>query len=331
MLQVTFSPSAYIRTLMNEALQASPLELAGIILFLAALLGLVLVFGVRHRIAAARAEQQRADELMNRVIRERSLAPSQVETLRVLHSYQRRPAHLRRLLDEYATFEKMGDRAIGDGLSSASAVTALRVQLGHRAARDGAATRSTAGIPVGGEVDLTRGDRAQRATVTAILPDGLQVTPESPGSLRPGNAVTLSHSNGAGLYSWAISVLAVDGKAVLLSHSRTPHRVQRRAWYRRRISAAVQLLGPDEEVIAEGTLQDLSGGGAAISGFPERIGSPIRLSLPEFDLHAVPADVIRRSRGLLHVRFANLRDVQRDRLVRIALSRGSSGADSEPS
>ncbi len=310
---------------MSEALRASPLEIAGIIAFTAVLVGLAAVFGIKHRRATTEAERSRAEALMSRVTADRLLSPSQVETLRRLHSYQRRPAHLRRLIEESATFERVADRAISDQVSSAAAITALRVQLGHRAERDGAPTRSTAGIPEGAEVSLRVRGREYKAVVGQVLTSGLQVNLDQAGSsggsggtIPEGRSVILKHFSGAGLYQWNSAVIHASGADILLSHSRNPVRTQRRAWYRRSLTGAVLLLDPEGETRAEGTLVDLSGGGAAISGFGNLEEDRVRLALPEYGITALAAEVLRRSDGTLHVRFTDLREADRDRLVRAA-------------
>jgi c-di-GMP-binding flagellar brake protein YcgR len=138
---------------------------------------------------------------------------------------------------------------------------------------------------------------------------------------RRGEALRVYFQNRAGLFSFDSRILGVDDQGIRLRHAEEIRRIQRRKYYRKRVSQPVGVRDPGtEEQPVRSTLYDLGGNGASLKNPGRRYtaGDVVELSfMAAGERFSLVSEVLRTSKNgdVLHVRFAPMRETTRDRII----------------
>jgi hypothetical protein len=214
-----------------------------------------------------------------------------------------------------------------------AALLALRLRLGFRLQGPEEIPASSVELPEGQRLALIRSlptaGRA-RGRVGGQEPGCLLVELE-PGSpaFAPGDAVRVYLQNRAGLFSFDSSVQSAGPDGLRLGHTDAIQRLQRRKYYRRKLSLPVSVGRPGTgEPPRPSLFADLGGNGASLRN-PQgafRPGEQVELIFSVGgERLRLTAEVLRLSKQgeLMHVRFASMRESTRDRILGSLLKRAA--------
>ena len=317
--------SAFFETV-SRGFERSPLEIVLVVLsFLAFLALLIVIYRLQRR--KVRQQQRRlADRRYRQVAEKRSLKPSQEALIKRMARFLKEPEKKYLILINQPTFNYCAANLRAKDEAAAGAIAELRSTLGFRLQGPEQIPASSAELPEGQGVLLVAledsGGRKAQGRVSKQDPAGLLIQPIEQGpSFRSGESVRIYFQNRSGLFSFPSSVLAVDSRGIRLQHGEDIKRIQRRKYYRKRVSQPVGIRYPGaEEKPILSTLYDLGGNGASLKNPGKRYGRGDAVELTFMaagERFSLVAEVLRTSRGgdVLHVRFAPMRETTRDRII----------------
>jgi len=302
---------------------------AGLTLGLLALfIFLLLYVQSRHDRSMARERATLYASRFEELMRSLDLPTGSAALIERMAHYLRDPSKRYLLLTHEATFNSCLRKMRADGTLSPALVASLRLRLGYRAVNPEKTPLSSGDITEETPMLLVRASdkkesrKREHGIVASVKPDYLELQLEEPAAFRSGERLTLYFCNFAGLYSWTTKVMRSEGSLLRVAHSGMVQGVQRRSYYRRKITLPVYIrrIGDDHGYI-KSLLQDLGGGGARMvnpRGIFER-GDLLELAFNPSDRRwlKVPAEVVRLGRdGSLSVRFGRLRESTRDAILR---------------
>lgn len=289
------------------------------------------VFGLVYYYTKQQREDRRRREAASEaryaaLVRSNDLPTGSSALLDRLAVYLKDPSKRYLLLESEASFNSCLKRLGRRESVSPALVAALRLKLGFRALNPERAPLSSGDIAEdsigilewkGKESKIRRRGRVESVEASSLR---LEIA-EGAGPPR-GDPVTFYFYNFAGLYALKSRVLSANGAVVHLAHSTAIRAVQRRRYYRRKLVAPAYIRSSDSEAgFIKTLLQDLGGGGARMVN-PHNIfekGDRVELGL-EPDTRAwvrVNAEVVRVGKdGTISVRFDDLRETSRDRILR---------------
>jgi c-di-GMP-binding flagellar brake protein YcgR len=210
-------------------------------------------------------------------------------------------------------------------------VSALRVKLGFNRRTENKMPRSTADLPPGASVLLKN---HKGTTLKArILPPKTEafrlMSQDDAQGFTSGTAVALYYPHRSGIIRFDSHVNSLSKGLIQLSHSEEAQRIQRREYYRQKVSfpAYIKQAGKNGDPI-KGRFIDISEGGANIE-VPEKIfahaGNTVEISFhPDSeDNLSLLGSVVRISHKgrRLHVKFRNLRQKARNKILKTVFSR----------
>jgi hypothetical protein len=207
---------------------------------------------------------------------------------------------------------------------SASSIAELRNRLGFRLQGPEQIPASSGELPDGQGLLIVgiKGNLRAQGRVGKQEPRSLvvELVAGSP-AFRERESVRVYFQNRSGLFSFDSSVQSVQNRTLLLEHGEEIKRIQRRKYYRKRISQPVAVRRPDsEDQHAVSTFYDLGGNGASLKNPQKRFSSGDDLELTFLaagERFTLVAEVLRTSKNgdVLHVRFAPMRESTRDRII----------------
>lgn len=240
------------------------------------------------------------------------------------------------LLENEATFNSCLRRLPGRESISPALVAALRMKLGFRTLNPERAPLSSGDIAEETVVLLERpaanGKKRERfpAKIVSVEPAALALAVQARDAFDRGDRLKLYFYNFAGLYMFPTRVISVKAGLVLVGHSNAISAVQRRRYYRRKLSAPAYIRTKtgegSEELFVKTLLQDLGGGGAKVVNPHDifQVHDRVELAL-DLGLHKwvkVPADVVRIGRdGSASLKFHGLKESSRDLILRALFRR----------
>jgi hypothetical protein len=308
----------------------SPLE---VVLFGVLVAGIIAAFILVARLHARReavAQALRAREMFDRIAQAKSLTDEEMALLERLGSLLESPEQKHLLLERRGTFDHCAARLREREQVPASLVAGLRLKLGFKAETGQAIPHTTVDLPLRQAVYLKRrgSRRAVPGTVMHVDSDGISIAVER-GSLLPvpGVGAEVYFKNQSGLFIFATQVLRVQGDVIRVSHAEQIRRLQRRTFYRKKLSLPVFMKPAGSPERPERTsFIDLGGGGASLRNPGKRYQLHDEVDLYfHFDggkpLLRVRGDVIRVSEegNVLHLIFRTLSEPSRDRIIRFLL------------
>jgi c-di-GMP-binding flagellar brake protein YcgR len=248
---------------------------------------------------------------------------SEVDLLKRLFKYLRKNQKRYEVIENPYIFNSCVKKLREQEDVSAPLITSLRMKLGFKAEGPERIPHSTAELTEGTPLlIITGGKREIAGSIVKIENNSFLVFLEEKGaSLSQGSKIKVYCQKRSGLYEFQASVRKVEKGMVRLGHSEEIRRIQRRRFYRRRVSFSVYIKrpGPEQQWVRT-SLLDLGGGGASMENPWAGIkpGEEIEVVFPEKKpVLRVPAFVVRTSGAArdMHVRFGPMSDARRDRII----------------
>jgi len=317
--------SAFFDTV-SRGFQTSPLEIVLVMVAVAAFIALlIIVYRLQHR-RIRRQQRILADRRYRQILTKHPLTPSEEELVRRMSRHLKQPEKKYLILINQPTFNFCASRLSNQEPASASALTGLRNKLGFRLQGPEQIPSSSTELPEGqGLLIVDSQAPGRRKAQGRVRKQGPRcLTAELVGSnptFRTGEPVRVYFQNRSGLFSFESRVQSARTAEVELQHGERIERIQRRKYYRRRISQPVVLrsAGTDQQPV-HSTFFDLGGNGASLKNPGGRYepGDVVELTfLAAGEQCTLVAEVLRTSKNgqVLHVRFAPMRETTRDRII----------------
>jgi hypothetical protein len=320
-----------------EAYETNPLEIALILGISALLLSALIAFSVFSAVKARREAIKRSQARYEEKLDELKLPPSHVDILERMAERLADDSKKHEILTRRNRFNRLAAKMVEDREVPPDAISALRIQLDFPEAGGESLPVSTTALPRGASLSLRANKRSVlRGVIAEKHADGLKLELRSEVRRLPaGLVLEAQYKSASGIFRFTTAVVYHDGSELLIRHSESLRRFQRRSFFRRTASLPV-------EVRAEGKpprlhyTRDVGGGGAAIMT-PERdLGEGDKIAL-RFILPAGAgkvegtARVLRVSENgtLAHVRFEEIRERDRDRIFRAILAQPHSSGTAD--
>jgi hypothetical protein len=260
------------------------------------------------------------------------LSSREQRTLDHLAWFLKDPSKQEKLMDDDALLLKAARRGIREGIVGEAEVLRLLNKLEVNSEALSAGGRSSSSIPTGAEVSVS--DRNLNMAVGELLlgnDSGVSVRVEKGTASFPvGTPVEVVCNSQEGMYRFHSTVIKVEGKHLLLQHSRHVEHVQRRKYRRRDVELSVEVTIPGISVKPlKSKTSDISIGGAALKNPRKKIGTGTRIDCTiDADGAApitVPGTALRTSRRgkTVHVSFGPLDEKTRHRLFRKLIRLGN--------
>ena len=305
--------------------QSLPEAIITTAIFLGFIFGLVYYYTRQQREERSRREAV-SEERYAALVRSNDLPTGSSALLDRLATYLKDSSKRYLLLESEASFNSCLKKLSQRESVSPALVAALRLKLGFRALNPERAPLSSGDIAEDsiGILEWKGGEGRVRRSARVAGVEASSMSLEVAEGSRParGEQVTFYFYNFAGPYTLKSRVLKVEGAVLRLAHSTAIQAVQRRRYYRRKLVAPAYIRSADSETgFIKTLLQDLGGGGARMVN-PHNIfekGDRVELALePETRAWVrVNAEVVRFGKdGTISVRFENLRETSRDRILR---------------
>jgi len=325
--------SAFFETV-SRGFERSPLEIVLVIVsFLVFIALLVLIYRLQ-RIKVRRQQRIIAQRRYRQIAEKHALAPSEEDLVQRMARFLKEPEKKYLILINQPTFNYCAAKLKAKDGSAAASITELRSKLGFRLQGPEQIPTSSAELPEGQGVLMVAADpkapgtrheqdrRNAHGRVRERQSNSLVIQLIETGtSFRKGETARIYFQNRAGLFSFTTTIQSVENQVIRLQHAEDIKRLQRRKYYRRRVSQRVGIRYPgSEEQPTLSTFYDLGGNGASLKNPGNRYssGDAVELTfLAAGERFALVAEVLRTSknRDVLHVRFAPMRETTRDRII----------------
>ena len=325
--------SAFFETV-SRGFDRSPLEIVLVILsFLAFIFLLIVIYRLQRR-KVRREQRSIADRRYRQIAEKHSLTPSEEDLVRRMARFLKEPEKKYLILINQPTFNFCAAKLKAREEAATASIAELRSKLGFRLQGPEQIPASSAELPEGQGLLMVavdpkvpairheRGERKAQGRLHKQEPDSLVVQLiETGASFRRGDTVRIYFQNRAGLFSFVSRIQAVQNQMIRLRHEEDVKRLQRRKYYRRRVSQPVGIRYPGtEERPTLTTFYDLGGNGASLKNPGKRYspGDAVELTfLAAGERFTLVAEVLRTSKNgeVLHVRFAPMRETTRDRII----------------
>lgn len=304
----------------------SPLEIAISLGFLL----LLVVFFVTVSYLRRRQEQTqiklRSQKVYQNLLKRHSISADEEMLLSELSAFLRSNERSYMLMENQAIFNACAERALHADRLTKAQISSMRDKLGFNRRKSGMKLESSRQIPPSSPVILLKkphspiegkvlapSERAFRVQ-SGIKDNPLPVKSE----------IEIVYHDASGVYAFSSYVINFSAGVFSLTHSEQLRRVQRREYFRKKISIPCYMHRSGErDHVFPSRFIDLGGGGASVVN-PKKTfstGDDISLSFrsdTETMLHII-GRVVRTSRHntVLHIDFENMGESRRDRLYRL--------------
>ncbi|MFW5695106.1 MAG: flagellar brake protein [Alkalispirochaeta sp.] len=306
--------------------ETSLFESVAVVSIIAALVVFFLVYGLRAQYRRERSGDEAGAQRYQEGVLVHRLTPSEEHLLQQLATTLKRPRDAYKLMERPGRFNLAAAELLKRDAISAGAVSALRVKLGFTGRPIGLQPRSSVDIPPSSTITVDRFSGSPiEGTVKASASNSLRVHIERSKPVPPpGTPLRVVYQNESGVFSFDTVVLIREDEDVYLQHSERIEKRQQRHHYRTAMRMPVwvyRVLSDEEPVRSE--FIEIGGGGASLRNPAGRFEAGDTLGLvfylSEEEVMELPVTVIRlsRARTVLHVRFGNIREAQRDRIYRM--------------
>jgi len=319
---------------------------AEIVLFIVLVIGIIAFFIFVTRYQAKKqavSTALQAQELFSHLSKKKALNRLETELLEKMTKYIKSPERKHLLFDSQAVFNSCVEKLRKEKPVSSSLVAGLRLKLGFEAGNPERPVHSSTELAIDWPVLVF--DKKSRRRVPGIVLNSdtraLHIAVENP-DLSMGKTVQVYFQNQSGLFTFVSRIIKIERGALLIAHSENIRRIQRRKFYRRKISLPVYVRREGENTNPVRTMcTDLGGGGASLSNTGGRFNTGDRLEL-FFLIHSqrgtpgqrprprthITGEVIRLSGGghKAHIVFDPLPEAVRDRIIKYLFTRKKTSA-----
>jgi hypothetical protein len=318
----------------SRGFERSPWEIVLVIVSFLSFIALLIVIYRLQRRKVRRQQKSIADRRYRQIAAKRSLTPSEEDLVGRMAYFLKEPEKKYLILLNQPTFSYCAAKLRAKDEAASTSIAELRSKLGFRLQGPEQIPASSAELPAGqgllvvAAASKMRGTRQVRDSrkaqgrVQEQEPNSLLVQLiETGSSFRAGEVVRIYFQNRAGLFSFDSKIQSVQNQRIRLRHVEDIKRLQRRKYYRKRVSQPVGIRYPGtEEQPTLSTFYDLGGNGASLKNPGKRYssGDAVELTfLAAGERFSLVAEVLRTSKNgdVLHVRFAPMRETTRDRII----------------
>ncbi len=310
----------------SRGFERSPIEIILVIVAVLAFLALLITAYTIQRRRVRRQRRRLADKRYKELAEKRGLVPSEHDLVDRLARFLKEPEKKYLILINQPTFNYCAAKLKSRHSTSDSALAELRHKLRFRLQGPEQVPVSSAELPeeqglliVG--LNRQASHKAQGRIAEQEARCFVVRLGENSPAFGEGEAVRIYFQNRAGLFSFDSVVLSRQGQILRLQHGEQVKRIQRRKYYRKRISQRVAVRRPGSEDKPQVSMfYDLGGNGASLKNPGKQFHSGEDIELTFFaagERFTLVAEVIRTSRNdeVLHVRFAPMREATRDRII----------------
>ncbi|GAB6088985.1 PilZ domain-containing protein [Spirochaeta dissipatitropha] len=304
----------------------SPLEIALSLGFLL----LLLVFFVSVSYLRRRQEQaqikKRSQKVYQTLLKRHSITADEEVLLSELAAFLRSNERSYMLMENQAIFNACAEKALHTDRLTKAQISALRDKLGFNKRRSGMILESSKQIPVTSPVILLKKPHSPvEGKVLEPTERAFRVQSGTKDMPFPAKSeVEIVYHDATGVYAFSAYLINFSSGVFSLTHSEQLRRVQRREYFRKKISIPCYMHRSGErDQVFPSRFIDLGGGGASVVN-PKKAfsaGDDISLSFrsdTETMLHII-GRVVRTSKHntVLHIDFDNMGESRRDRLYRL--------------
>jgi hypothetical protein len=306
--------------------ETSLAESIAVIAIVVALVVFLVIHGLRVQYRRERERDHEAAERYRELADALRLTPSEEQLVEQLAGTLRRPRDKHLLLESQGQFNQAAGTLLQRDTVTAGQVSGLRVKLGYTGRPIGLHPRSSVDLPVDSAVTIESATgRVLEGKVKSSASNALRVhIDHGVAPLPEGVPVQVVYQNESGRFAFDTTVLLREDLDLYLQHTEDIAKEQQRRHYRRAMQLPVSVyrdLSDDDPLQSE--FVDLGGGGASLRNPDLRFDTGdtlgLMFELPSGELMELPATVTRtsRKRTILHVRYGNIRESQRDRIYRL--------------
>ncbi|MEX2443004.1 MAG: PilZ domain-containing protein [Alkalispirochaeta sp.] len=305
--------------------ETSLVESIAVVAIVAAVVLFFVLYGLHTQYRRERVREQIAADRYRELAHLHNLTPSEERLVEQLAGALARAHDTYLLLENQGTFNQAAEMLTRE-LVTAGQISGLRVKLGFTGRPIGLQPRSSVDIPAESAVTVERApDSVLQGIVKASASNALRIRIEESERLpTEGTQLRVVYQNEAGMFAFDTVVLIREEADLYLQHSERIDKRQQRRHYRRALQLPVSVYRHlSEEDAQQSEFIDVGGGGASLHNPSARLDAGDTISLVfqplEGEVMEVPATVIRTSRkgAVLHVRYGNIREAQRDRIYRM--------------
>lgn len=329
----TFDSEAleYILEGLSSGFRRTPQEILLFVLLLAGFLALLVAIYFFQRTWRGLLRRKRTVALFRSVTEEKQLSPEEQRTLqdmaRTLPGWRQ---FLGRVAADVHTFNRAAGRYLDRSPEKEAMVAALRLKLGFNRFDGDRTIRSSAELDEGTRVYLRKDrEHSYPGTVSAQNPDSVVLRITGNGD-RPvkGDRLQIYFMRKNGVFYFTTRVKQAYDDILRLEHSEEIARVQRRKFYRGRVSLSVSVKKAGSFQPAVRTyIIELGGGGLTLFN-PYKVFLPadeitMSFSLPAGAALHIEGRVQRTDRGgsLAHVEFRGIKEAVRDKILGFVMNR----------
>ena len=316
--------SAFFETV-SRGFERSTLEIVLVVVSLFVFIALLIIIHRLQRRKIRIRQRRMAEERYRQIADSKSLTPSEEDLVARMARYLKEPEKKYLILVNQPTFNFCAAKLKEKEQLPATSISELRSRLGFRIHGPEQIPASSSELPEGqGMLIVATGAGSGKAQgrLRQQEPGSLVVELlQAGGVFREGQEVRVYFQNRSGLFSFQSMIQWVRQRSVALQHGEEIRRIQRRKYYRKRISqpVAVRIPGSEDKPVLS-TFLDLGGNGASLRNPAKRFhpGEALELTfLAAGERFTLVAEVLRVSKGgeVLHVRFAPMRETTRDRII----------------
>ncbi len=329
---------SFLLNQISQGFVKTPAEIALFIVLVAGIFAFFIFISRYQAKKRAIATALQAQELFSRLSKKKALNSLETELLEKMAKFIESPERKHLLFDSQAVFNSCVEKLRKEKPVSSSLVTGLRLKLGFEAGNPERPVHSSVELAEDRPVLLF--DKKSRRRVPGIVLNSdtraLYIAVENQG-FSTGKTVQVYFQNQAGLFTFASRIIKIEKGVLLIAHSENIRRIQRRKFYRRKISLPVYVRREGENTNPVRTMcTDLGGGGASLSNTDGRFKTGDRLELyffmqvqrgvsgqkPRPRIH-VTGEIVRLSGGgqKAHIVFDLLPEAVRDRIIRFLFTK----------
>jgi len=308
----------------REGFIRTPLEIT---IFIVLVLGIILFFFFmyRYQTTKRRLHRQKIEqELFLQGVIKKGLTQVERDILEKMALYLKPNQGKHLLLENPHIFNSCLENMKKQEDINQQIAAGLRMKLGFRRPGLEKVIHSSVDLPEDLPVLILQKSKKQcSGKIKKVEPDSLIVDLKSPlTSPVPGTPVRVYFKSHSGIFSFRTRVKKSSKNLLFLAHSENIDRLQRRKFYRKRISQPVYIrLFSSEEPVKKSTLLDLGGGGASLKNVEKAFkpGDELELTFYTSGRQQVTltGKVIQLSEGgkTLHLEFENIPESIRDTII----------------
>jgi c-di-GMP-binding flagellar brake protein YcgR len=321
---------------LESGFRRTPEEILLFVILLAGFVSLLIAIYFIQLIWRRSRRRKRAAQRFSSIIEEKRISAEERRVLEdMVQQLSKWREQLASLVTDVHTFNRAAEKYLRKNPRADSAVAALRLKLGFSGSDGEKVIRSSADLAEGLRVYIRQDKRHSfSGTVAAQKPEAMVLQlPGDGNGPSEGDELQVYFLRKNGVFFFTTHVRRAHDNILRVEHSEEISRVQRRQFYRGRVSlsAVVKKRGSSQPAVRTYILE-LGGGGLTLFN-PYKMFHPgdqlsLRFTLPEHGELQIGGRVRRSDRGgnHVHVEFDPIKEAVRDKILGFVLNRAMSSS-----